>query len=960
MRKQLSVGIVFGVWIVSGTPLSTMLMAQTAPKRSVETAADVVIDGNLRLDRSVIPRHYTLELSIDPTREKFSGRVAIGVDIATETHLVRLHGQDMTFREVAVEIQAEKRTARVVTGKNGGLALIAEPPLPAGPATIHLTYEAPFSSVPAGLYRVEERGEWYAFTQFEPLDARRAFPGFDQPEFKTPYTVTLRVPTGSLGLSNGPQREQRADGQWRIFSFAPTKPLPTYLVAFAVGPFDVVAAPEQAIANVPTRIVATKDKGKLASFALQRTPPIVDWLSAYFGQPYPFAKLDQIGVPNFSAGAMENVGLVTYRERLLLLDETRAPVWDRLWSQVVIAHELAHMWYGNLVTMPWWDDLWLNEAFATWMSWKVIADVDPALEFPLEVLGRTQGVMNLDSKRDARAIRQPIRHGGDIHNAFDGITYGKGAAVLHMVEAWIGATDFRDGVRAYMKDHAYASGATDDLLAALGQASGKPVAETIRLFLDQPGTPLVDVRLACDPDKRKPASLQLQQRRYRPAGSDAPEGQPWTMPICVRYGFDADDTSHRECFILNAKQQEVVLPQPGCPVWLHPNADERGYYRWRLQPELLNTIVSQQRQELSLLERVALSGQLLALLQADSLSVPAYVDALSQLAEEQHRKVIEQVTSGLWYLYHTAVDAELLEPFGLYTQRLLAPHLERIGIEPQPNEAVSARLLRPSLISALASMGKQDSIFERAGSVAQQFLKEPSSVSSETLGTFLPIAARNGDAAVWMQLVALVPQASSPAVRNILVRSLASFEDPSLLRRSLDAVLDGTLRTQDYRTLVGSVRRVVRPTAWQWLTEHYDQLVQKLGTKTALGLSRMASRLCRQGQLAEVKEFFAGHKGVPEGTERNLNLTLEDIERCIRQRQAIREPLKAYLKESASVASSTCGGVEDHLVDAGALVLGAPCLDHPLEPVERGLDKRRGGADGARVVADIGQVLHDD
>ena len=910
MRKWLNVRGVCRVWIMFGTFFSSMAIAQEVPQPLLEAAAvgdtitDISIDGNLRLDRSVIPTHYTLELSIDPTTEKFSGRVAIAVEIGAETRLVRLHGQDMTFRDISVEVQRKKRAARVVAGKNGGLALIVESPLPVGPATIHLTYEAPFSSVPTGLYRVEERGEWYAFTQFEPLDARRAFPSFDQPEFKTPYTVTLRVPTGSLGLSNGTQHEQSTDGQWQRFSFAPTKPLPTYLVAFAVGPFDVIAAPEQAIENVPTRVIATKDKGKLASFALQRTPPIVNWLSTYFGQPYPFAKLDQIGVPNFSAGAMENVGLVTYRERLLLLDETRAPVWDKLWSQVVIAHELSHMWYGNLVTMPWWDDLWLNEAFATWMSWKVIADIDPALEFPLEVLGRTQGVMHLDSKRDARAIRQAIRHGGDIHNAFDGITYGKGAAVLDMVEAWIGKTAFRDGVRTYMRDHAYASGATADLLAALGQASGKPVAETIRLFLDQPGTPLVDVSLSCDKSKDKPALLQLQQHRYRPAGSETPEGQPWTVPVCVRYGFSADEISHRECFILNAKEQEVTLSQPGCPVWLHPNADERGYYRWRLQPELLNTVVNQQRQELSLIERVALSGQLLALLQADSLSVPAYADALSQLAQEQHRKVVDQVTNGLWYLYYTAVDGELIEPFGAYAQRLLAAHLERIGIDPQPNEAVSARLLRPSLVSALADMGKDDSIVERAKSVTQQFLKEPDSVSPEIVGMFLPIAAQNGDEALWTQLIAMVPQASSPAVRNILVRSLASFEDPSLFRRSLDAVLDGTLRTQDYRTLAGSVRRVARPTAWQWLTEHYDQLVQKLGTKTALGFPRMVSGFCSQGQLDEVKEFFAGHKGVPEGTERNLNLALEDIERCVRQREAIREPLKEYLEKSFLVASS--------------------------------------------------------
>lgn len=620
MQRWLLAGLILllgmswtGLWSVE-------ILAKLEAAGPTAAATDLDIDGNLRLDRSVVPTHYSLDLTIDPTKDRFSGKVAIRVQLSRETSLIRLHGQDMNFAQTAIESEGKRLPVHVVKGKNGGIALIVDPPLPAGQATIHLSYDAPFSPVLAGLYRVEDRSQWYAFTQFEALDARRAFPGFDQPEFKTSYAVTMRVPEGIIALTNGSQQKRHTDGQSQVFTFAETKPLPTYLVAFAVGPFDVVAGPENAAGKPPLRIITTQGKGKLAAFALKRTPLILQWLSDYFGQPYPFAKLDQVAVPNFGGGAMENVGLVTYRERLLLLDETQAPIRSRLLSQTVIAHELSHMWYGNLVTMPWWDDLWLNEAFASWMAPKVIADIDPELEVPLEAVAREQGVMDLDSKRDARAIRQPIRHGGDIRNASDGITYRKGSAVLRMTEAWIGETAFRDGVRAYMQQHAYGSGATADLLAALDNASGKPVAETVRLFLDQPGTPLVDVTLSCDQEQKQPAALLLKQRRYRVAGSDVPEGKAWTIPVCVRYGFAAEGereaAGHRECFLLDGRQLTVTLSQPGCPVWLHPNADEQGYYRWRLQPEVLSSVVNQHRQELSLVERVVLPGQLLALLRA--------------------------------------------------------------------------------------------------------------------------------------------------------------------------------------------------------------------------------------------------------------------------------------------------------------------------------------------------------
>ena len=915
-------GLCTGMLAATGT----VGQATTLPLATVSVTAapiDFDIDGNVRLDRSVVPTRYTLDLSIDPNQERFSGRVTIRVDIKEPTGLVRLHAQDLRFHEVSVERDGSLHAVSVLVGKNGGLALRIDPPLPVGPASVQFSYDAPFSPTLFGLYRIQAQGRWHAFTQFQSLYARRAFPCFDQPEFKTPYTVTLRVPRGQTAFANGPQSRQHeaneadeADTGSAVFTFAETKPLPTYLVAFGVGDFDVVAVPGEAADAVPLRVVTQKGRGRLAAFAVRHTPVILNWLATYFGQAYPFAKLDQIAIPHARSVAMENAGLVTYREPYLLLDEAKAPIWNIRRNQLVMAHELAHMWFGNLVTMPWWDELWLNEAFARWMAWKVIADIDPRLDVPLEALSRIQRVMELDSKRAARAIRQPIRHAGDIFNVFNSITYTKGAAILHMLEAWIGEDAFRAGVRAYMRQHAYGTGTTADLLAALNKASGKPVTDMAERFLNQPGTPLVEVKLVCEPEGSSPARLALSQRRYRAAGSEVAEGQAWTLPVCVRYGFapeeggEEDDldgraNAARECFILDAPDKTVALSEPGCPAWLHPNADERGYYRWQLSPAALSDLVHRYRSQLSVIEQVALPAQLLALVQADAVPVQTYVDALSELshkqaapkqsAHEQHGKVIEQVISGLRYLYNTAVDKDLAGPFAAYTRRLLAPHLDRIGIEPRTNGAIEDRLLRQTLVSALADMGQAESLHERAKAVTAQFFKKPSSVSTETLALFLPLAAQHGDAALWSQLVVNIFKTPRPSVRNILVRGLGSFEDVRLIQRSLDLVRDRQLRTQDFRTLIRALNPTARPVAWVWLTQHYAQIVTHIGQARAARLPSLASGFCSWQAHAAVKDFFEAHKRVPIGTAQNVSLALEDIERCIRQRGIIREPLRQYL-----------------------------------------------------------------
>jgi len=860
-------------------------------------------DGNDRLGRDVVPERYVLDLAIDPARDRFSGESRIAVRVDAPTDRVALHAADMDFTRVEVWREGVSLAVSHESGPNGALLLRMAVPLPAGPAELRFAWTAPLPEAPFGLYRVKLEDAAYAFTQFEPLEARKAFPCFDQPEFKTPFATTLRVPRGLLALSNGPVVRREVAGDDEVFAFAETRPLSTYLVAFAVGDFDVVGP---AIASgPPTRVVAVRGQGRLAGFALERAPVILRWLTDYFDHPYPFAKLDLVAVPNFGAGAMENVGLVTFRERLLLLDGERASLRDRRASQSVIAHELAHMWYGNLVTMAWWDDLWLNESFATWMAAKTLADVAPELETAIDVVRNAQSTMDLDSKRDARRIRQPIQSGGDVYNAFDGITYGKGAAVLRMLEAWIGEDVFREGVRAYMRQYAYGSGGTDELLAALEAASGRPVAATLERFLDQPGTPLVDVALECEAGRAP--RLRLSQTRYLPAGSDAAAGDPWRVPVCVALGGEGGART-RECLVLADRQQEVPLATTAsCPTWVHPNAGEQGYYRWRMAPERLVALATVHGGALDASERVALPGLYDALVEAGALPVEDHLRVLTHLAGDERHQVVEAVVSQLAHLARVGVpdpDSPLGLAFAEAVRGMLRPQLARVGPEPRADEPVAARLRRVVVLPALGGIGRDEAVLARARELAGRFLAAPDAVDAEMLELLLPLAARDGDEVLWEGLVAIALDPPSPGVRSTVVHSLGAFEDPQLLTRSLDLLIDGRLRAQDYRTVAGGVRAPQQPVAWAWLESRYAEIAGKLGPMTATRLPHAASGLCTREEGLRVHDFFASAPGVPSGTERNVRLVLEDIERCARMREAIQPGLARALVGNGQYGTS--------------------------------------------------------
>lgn len=450
---------------------------ETAPVSTLAEPAKVLTFPEsppaARLPQGVAPTHYTLHLNIDPREARFSGTTTIDIELDGETSFLWLHGIDLDLTSArATPAGGDSiNLAWNQESPNGAARLTADSVLPAGKVRLELAYTAPFNTSLDGLYKVTKGADSYAFTQFEATSARLAFPSFDEPAFKVTFDISLTVPEEYQAITNTPQLSEESSGDgFRTLTFATTKPLPTYLIAFAVGPFDILEWQEIAPTQlrdqpIPLRGFTTRGKGDEIRYALENTAAIVDELEQYFDTPYPYAKLDIIAVPDFAAGAMENAGAITYREQLILLDEN-APVRQKRSFFVTHAHELAHQWFGNLVTPVWWDDIWLNESFATWNSHIVLDSLFPDEQYRDALQNSASGVMRNDSLASARQIREPIERHEDIGSAFNGITYRKGGGVLSMFESFLGRDKFRDGIRHYMKTFAFGNTTAEDFIGS--------------------------------------------------------------------------------------------------------------------------------------------------------------------------------------------------------------------------------------------------------------------------------------------------------------------------------------------------------------------------------------------------------------------------------------------------------------------------------------------------------------
>lgn len=872
--------------------------APTSPAQVASTPVPAPTPPGLRLRAGVRPTYYAFELTIVPTVETFAGRASIGVAIDAPTRVIWMHGIDLTIKTATIKTGSATVTAHAIaptpkTAENDEyIGFVLDSPV-SGAAELVIDYEGKlYSNDSDGMYRVEDRGDWYVFTQFEAADARRAFPTFDEPSFKVPVQLTLHVKSGDVAVANAPIVDEHDEGNgMKKVTFAPTKPLPTYLIALAVGPFDIVDGGKGGKNGVPLRILTPKGRASEAGYATKMTPKILDALESYFGSPYPYEKLDQIAVPR-KRGAMENAGLVTYGMPLLLMagqDETIARK-QRFVS--VGAHELAHQWFGDLVTLAWWNDLWLNEAFATWMENKVALVLEPTWGTDVEMVRSRSGAMHSDSLATARKIRQPIETNGDIESAFDSITYEKGAAVIAMFERWIGSDTFRVGVRAYLAAHAHGNATTAEFLAAITAKAGTDVSAPFSSFLDQVGTPLVTAELQCTGSASK---LLLSQQRFVPVGGKAAADQTWNTPICVRYPTSKGE--QRACTLLVAAEGELALPGAACPAWVLANDGQLGYYRVLYRKDMFAKLLA--AKPLQVAERVGLVGDLAALVDSGHIPVADALERVPALAKSSNRYITEAMTALLGFVAGETVPRELRPKRARFVRNLLGTRARAIGWVPKKNETDDQRLLRPLLLSWVANIGEDPEFIASARKLADKWLADHDAVDPDLVALVLRVAARNGDRALFERFRTAAKAQQDHTDRGLLLTAMSQFRDPEIVKIALPIVLTDEFEARDSVTLVWGALddEDTRELAYQFVKTHLDALLARLPRGWGAFFIGMGASFCDEAHRDDAAAFFKDRAPTYRGGPRALAQMIEEADLCIAGRAARQPSIVEFLRK---------------------------------------------------------------
>ncbi len=874
---------------VLALPLLTLTACKSESIPQPPPAAPAEPAPTLRLPSDVRPTGYQLALDLDPKQPRFSGHVTIAVQLDSARQQIWLHGRGLHVTSTTVQpIKGTPMTATWEELPTDGFARIGLPkPVGPGPIMIDIAYDAPFNERLVGIYKTPEAGIDYVYSQFEAIDARFGFPCFDEPLFKTPFDVTLTVPADDVAISNTQQlSEEKIDGGKKRVKFAQTKPLPTYLLAFAVGPFDVVEhapLPPNDVRKrpLPFRGITPKGRGPEVKVALDAAAGLLVEEERYFGIEYPYDKLDHIAVPDFAYGAMENAGAITYREDDLLYTEGKSPFTMRHEIYNTMAHEMAHQWFGDLVTLRWWTDAWLNESFATWMAARTVDAWSPKERERVNVQRAADWAMHTDALAAARAIRQPVNATADIWNQFDGLTYQKGAAVLGMIESWMGEDKFRTGVSDYLKAHAFGGGDTDALLKSYSTAAGRDVAPAFKSFIEQPGVPLVQATLTCDAGK---AALALTQSRYVPLGSTLPADgtSRWQIPVCAHY--PTAKGVQQSCTLLTEAKGTLPLESPCAPAWVMPNANGAGYYRWALGPAELAALTKNYAQ-LAPRERLSFLYNVRAGMASGAIQAADGLRALAPAARDSDSLAAGQPIGALISAYEDVVDPALKPKVAAYFAALYKPVQARLGWTAKRDEDTETRELRGHVNWALAiriadptvrkqAIAKGHALFDVAKGTLHL-----DAVDGDLRGLALSALLEDGGAPVFDGLVAQLDKTNDTMLQQQIVGALFSTADPALFERALALLpTDHIRRGSKINAFFDSMGRAEnRAHALTWLPAHLDAVIAGMPESQASELPHAMSMLVDPAQATAVKALFEPREKKVAGLTRNLDQTLESI-----------------------------------------------------------------------------------
>jgi aminopeptidase N/puromycin-sensitive aminopeptidase len=836
-----------------------------------------------RLPQTIRPEHYRLWLTPDLKAATFTGVETIDVNVAEPTNQITLNAAEITFQAVSVGGGGEGKTLRasVSLDKDKQQATFTFPEkLPAGKASLAIYYTGILNNELRGFYLSKTAKRNYAVTQFEAIDARRAFPCFDEPAFKATFDVTLVVDSGDTAISNG---EIIADTPGPVagkhtLKFATTPKMSTYLVAFLVGDFQCTTGESD---GVTIRSCSTPDKVALTPYSVDVAKFVLHYYNNYFGISYPLKKLDLIALPDFEAGAMENFGAITFRETALLTDPKTASVSALKGVALTIAHEMAHQWFGDLVTMQWWDNLWLNEGFATWMENKPIAAMHPEWNIDQSVISGIDGVLNLDAQPTTRAIRAKADTPDEINQMFDGIAYGKASDVLFTVENYLGEETFRKGVHNYLAAHKYANATAEDFWGAQTSTSHKPVDKIMESLVAQPGEPLLTF------SEQTKGQVDVSQKRFYLSPSIQPDpAQKWTLPVCFKTNTGQD------CDLLSPSTARLKAPTGA---FFFANAGGKGYYRSTYPASEYAALVAQVETTLTPAERISLIGDQWAQARSNKVPIGAYLDLVAAVKDDPNAEVVSTAMNGLRAAYtRVASTTEERNALAAWIRTTFEPQYVRLG-PPTKNDSSNTRELRAELFGLLGNYGKDQAVLTQARETAASYLVNPGSVDATFGQTALAIAARNGDAALFDQLQKISETSTNPEFQEGALRLMAVFENPALVQRSLDYAVSGKVRNQDaiIQFAIALQSDENREQAWKYIQNNWEKVQAQFTTEMGAVLVSSTGSFCSVEGRASVEQFFSTHKVA--SSDKALKHALEHIDGCVELRTLQEPNLKQWL-----------------------------------------------------------------
>lgn len=871
--------------------LTTSVLAGSASYAQTEAPAG-------ELTKIAAPTAYRLDMTVDPAKERFSGHTEIDMTLTQATDRLFLHGLGLDMHAVsAVAADGSIVGASYEQVRNTGVAKLRfARELPAGAYRLVFDYDAPFRVGAEGLYHVRVGDQWYAWTQMEPFDARRMFPGFDEPRHKTPYTISITAPETLKAYANTPLIAERTLGNGMVrHQFAPSKPLPSYLVAIAVGDFtaDGVTIPPNTVRERPLELrhIATQGQNERLDFGLRETPEILGLLEDYFGSEYPYEKLDQIASP-IMGGAMENAGLITYMDPLLLLDES-APNSQKASFGNVVAHELAHQWFGNLVTPRWWDDIWLNEAFASWMGDKIGHAWDPDLGIDVAQLSGALATMDADSRAVGRPIHQEILRNEEIKATFDGITYQKGGQVLGMFENYLGAENFRAGVRHHIDRFAWGTATAEDFYESIGSVSDDPrIVPAFQSFTSQRGVPLITVTRAGE-------SYRVAQSHFTPIGVERDETSQWIVPLCASNG------KNQSCTLLEGTTGEL----PGFTVigsdYLHPNAGGDGYYRFALPDEDWDRLIAA-APGLSAREAMAVADSAYAGFVAGATGFEQVLEAAEVLAQHSEAEVATFIPSKLTSLKNRLMSEGDRENYGAYIRSLFADRLAEMGADfargAYADEDPEASALRQRLVAFMAGSGGDENIRGALATAAAASLDgDADALDPSYEGLAYQAYVQQGGKPAAERLFAAVLESDDSRFRQLGVQALGGIDRPELTPFVLSATEGPGLNSLEKIYTVFSIlgAPTTRQATYDYIVENFDTVAEWF---SGFGnqIFGVGGGFCSNAAAEEVRADLTPYLESEGGGELDLERSLAAVRECAALKDAVGDQISAALAVQAA------------------------------------------------------------